>query len=244
MDTKILEDLGLTGAEIKVFIALLEIGQSNAGNVVKKSGLQNAVVHRAFHSLIEKGLVTYIYEGRTKKYQPIEPNQLLNFIDDKKRQLEKLLPALEAKRKLQEKKPNARVFYGIRGIKELLNIITNTKSTKYFSYGGTKKAGEILGDFFWENFHIKRIEKNISAKLLFHPSLKTWLNKLNKLKLTKARLLDKNFEEITETIICNNKVGIIVYSDTPFGFLIEEEKAAKSYKKFFEILWNQAKLNK
>ena len=57
MDNSILEDLGLTGAEIKVFISLLELGSSTAGKVVEKSGLQNAVVHRAFHSLAEKGLL-------------------------------------------------------------------------------------------------------------------------------------------------------------------------------------------
>ena len=52
MDTQILEDIGLTGSEIKVFLTLLELGSSTAGKVVGKSGLQNAVVHRAFHSLI------------------------------------------------------------------------------------------------------------------------------------------------------------------------------------------------
>ena len=49
MDKSIFEDIGLTGAEIKVFLTLLELGSSSAGVVVGKSGLQNAVVHRAFH---------------------------------------------------------------------------------------------------------------------------------------------------------------------------------------------------
>ena len=73
MDTSILEDIGLTGAEIKVFIALLELGSSTAGNIVQHSRLQNAVVHRAFHSLAEKGLMTYVYQGKIKAYQAVEP---------------------------------------------------------------------------------------------------------------------------------------------------------------------------
>jgi len=84
MDTSILEDVGLTGAEIKVFITLLEVGSSTAGRIVEKSGLQNAVVHRAFHSLANKGLITYVMEGRIKQYQAIEPKLLLNFLDEKK----------------------------------------------------------------------------------------------------------------------------------------------------------------
>ncbi len=54
MDVTILEDLGLTTAEIKVYIALLELGNSTAGPLVEKSGLQNSVVHRTLHSLIQK----------------------------------------------------------------------------------------------------------------------------------------------------------------------------------------------
>src|SRR3989339_1914995 len=105
MDTSILEDIGLTGAEIKVFMTLLELGSSSAGKVVEKSGLQNAVVHRAFHSLAEKGLVTYVFNGRIKEYQAIEPKLLIDFIEEKKKKLEKILPELEARTHLAKEKP-------------------------------------------------------------------------------------------------------------------------------------------
>ena len=39
MDTKILEDLGFTNAEIKVYLALLELGSATAGPIIEKSGL-------------------------------------------------------------------------------------------------------------------------------------------------------------------------------------------------------------
>lgn len=236
MDTSILEDIGLTGAEIKVFITLLELGSSTAGKVVEKSGLQNAVVHRAFHSLIEKGIVTYVIEGKIRHYQAIEPKLLLAFIDEKKAKLEKLLPELEEKRKLAKKKPKATIYQGVRGVKELLNLMLETDSKEYFAYGGPQKSHDLLGDFFWKSFHKKRIRKKIKAKLLFHSSLKLWAKELNKYSLTEVRTTEKDFEELTETVICGNKVGIIIYLDKPYGFLIEE-LAARSYKKFFEILW-------
>jgi len=237
MDTSILEDIGLTGSEIKVFLTLLEIGSSTAGKVVEKSGLQNAVVHRAFHSLAEKGLITYVKEGKIRHYQAVEPKLLLGFLEEKKKHLEKLLPELEAKRKLAKQKPQATIFQGIRGVKELLNLMLDTKSRKYFAYGGPQRAHDLLGDFFWESFHRKRISKKIKAKLLFHYSLKWWADELNRLSLTKVKTTRKDFEEVTETIICGDRVAIIIYLDKPFGFLIEEPLAAKSYRKFFELLW-------
>lgn len=238
MDTSILEDIGLTGAEIKVFLSLLELGSSMAGEVVEKSGLQNAVVHRAFHSLIEKGIIIYIKEGKIKRYQTIEPKQLINFLEEKKARLQKLLPELEAKRVLAKQKNKALIFQGIRGVKELINLMLETDAKEYVSYGGSKKSHDLLGDFFWENFQRKRIKNKIKAKLLFHYSLKWWADELNKkYKLTTVKTTQRNFEELSETLICGERVAIIIYLDKPFGFLIEEPHAANSYKKFFELLW-------
>ena len=39
MDITILEDLGLTNAEIKIYLALLELGSTTAGPIIEKSGL-------------------------------------------------------------------------------------------------------------------------------------------------------------------------------------------------------------
>lgn len=241
MDTSILEDLGLTGAEIKVFLTLLELGSSTAGKVVEKSGLQNAVVHRAFHSLAEKGLITYLQEGKIKHYQAVEPKLLLNFIDEKKERLKKLLPELEIKQKLAKEKPIAAMFQGMRGVKELLYLMLETDAKEYNSYGGGKISEETMKTYFWEGYHNRRIEKKISAKLLFHTSLKWRGEELKKKKITTVRYTPKEFEELTETIICGKRVGIIIWLDKPYGFLIEEEKAAKSYRNFFEILWKTAK---
>tara|TARA_B100000315_G_C14493147_1_gene548601 strand:+ start:262 stop:993 length:732 start_codon:yes stop_codon:yes gene_type:complete len=241
MDTSILEEIGLTGAEIKVFLSLLELGSSTAGKVVEKSGLQNAVVHRAFHSLSEKGLITYIKEGKIKHYQTIEPKLLLTFLDEKKARIEKILPELEAKRGLAKQKPQATMFQGTRGVKELISFMLDTDSKEYFAYGAPQKAHDLLGDFFWENLHRRRIKKKIKAQLLFHSSLKWWADELNKkYKLTSVKTTKRNFEEMTETIICGRRVAIIIYLDKPFGFLIEEPLAANSYKKFFDIVWKTA----
>ena len=45
MDTAILEDIGLTNAEIKVYLSLLELGTATAGPIIEKSCLQSSVVH-------------------------------------------------------------------------------------------------------------------------------------------------------------------------------------------------------
>src|SRR3989338_8656486 len=74
MKEDILEDLGLSKAEIKVYISLLELGSSSAGAILQRCGLQNSVTHRALNSLIEKGLISYIAEGKRKIYRSTSPD--------------------------------------------------------------------------------------------------------------------------------------------------------------------------
>ncbi len=55
------------------------------------------------------------------------------------------------------------------------------------------------------------------------------------MKYTKA-----GFEPLTETIIRNDKIGIIIWSDKPLGIIIHQKEAAQSYDQFFKIMWNSA----
>ena len=112
-----------------------------------------------------------------------------------------------------------------------------TKSREYLAYGGPQKAHDLLGDYTWANFHKKRIKNRISAKLIFNDSLRWWGNELKKNKLTEVKYTKKEFEQLTETIIYGNKVAILVYTEKPYGFLIEDQLVSESYKKFFSILW-------
>ena len=88
MDISILEDLGLTQAETKVYLALLELGSSTAGPILEKSGLQNSVVHRALNSLIAKGLINFVSEGKRKIYQATNPEKIIEATDKTKAVIE------------------------------------------------------------------------------------------------------------------------------------------------------------
>src|SRR5437868_1279448 len=115
MDESVLEDLGLTHAEIKVYTSLLELGSSPAGRILEKSGLQNSVVHRALNSLIEKGIINYIVSGKRKVYQATDPEQFYRFIDEKKRRFDELLPELKKKQRLARHSETATIYKGVRG---------------------------------------------------------------------------------------------------------------------------------
>jgi len=239
MDTTILEDIGLTNAEIKVYLSLLELGTATASPIIEKSGLQSSVVHMTLNKLIDKGFVSFVKEGKRNNYQASDPKHISEYIEEKKENFEKILPQLLAKQRTAKQKPETITFKGIRGIKELLYDLLDTGGKEHHTFGSTKNS-LILGDVWWVAYHRKRAQNGIYAKLLFNESLKSWAESKPYAK-TELRYTKEGFEPLTETIIRNDKIGIIIWTEKPIGILIHNKDGAESYDKFFQVLWEAAK---
>ena len=91
LDFSVLKEVGLTEAQIKVYVSLLELGQVTSGKIIKKSGLQNSVVYNALNQLMEKGLVSFVSKGKRKYFSATPLDNLVRFIDDKKERVGKLI---------------------------------------------------------------------------------------------------------------------------------------------------------
>lgn len=239
MDTEILEDLGFTNAQIKVYLSLLELGVSTAGPIIEKSGLQSSVVHSTLNKLIADGFISFIKEGQRNHYQATNPKHILNYIDEKKERFEKILPELILKRDSANKKSDTVTFKGIRGIKELLYELLEAGGTEHHTFGSAKES-LMLGDHFWMSYHKKRAEKGIKAKLIFNKSLKEWTD-VNIYPDAEYKFTESGFEPLTETIIRNDKIGIIIWTEIPIGILIHNIAAAESYDKFWQVMWDSSK---
>lgn len=239
MDVKILEDIGLTNAEIKVYVAVLELGTTTAGPIIEKTELQSSVVHMTLNKLIERGFISFVLEGQRKHYQAANPKHIVDFINEKKERFEEILPELLLKQKLAREKPQAELFQGVKGVKELLYVLLEACGTDHNTFGSTIKS-LMLGEEWWISYHKKRAQLGIHARLLFNESLKTWKAE-KKYPDSELRYTKAGFEPLTETIIRNDKVGIIIWTEKPIGIVIHNKIAAESYNNFFRFMWNNTK---
>ncbi|MBI4896620.1 MAG: BlaI/MecI/CopY family transcriptional regulator [Candidatus Aenigmarchaeota archaeon] len=239
MDTQILEDIGLTNAEIKVYLSLLELGTTTAGPIIEKSGLQSSVVHMTLNKLIEKGFVSFTKEGKRNHYQATNPRHISEYIEEKKERFESLLPQLLTRQLRAKQKPEVVVFKGVRGVKELLLELLDAGGAEHHTFGSAVQS-LMLGDAWWVAYHKKRAAKGISAKLLFNESLQAW-GAEKRYPKAEVKYTKKGFEPLTETIIRNETVGIILWVEKPIGILINNKDLANSYDQFFSVLWGPTK---
>jgi sugar-specific transcriptional regulator TrmB len=193
----------------------------------------------AINKLINKGFVSFVKQGQRNHYQATNPGHISEYIDEKKKQFEELLPKLIQKQKGAKQKSEVVTFRGIKGIRELLQELLMAGGKEHNTMGSAKES-LMMGDTFWLNYHNKRAAKGIKAKLIFNESLKQWVD-VNKYPKAEYKFTKSGFEPLTETIIRNDKIGIIIWTEVPVGILIHNKVAAKSYDNFFEILWKQGK---
>lgn len=235
MDTTILEDLGLSKGEIKVYLTLLELGSTKVGKVIEKSTMASSAVHNALHALVDKGLVSYIIKGQIKFYQAVPVKQLIYFIEDKKRRVLELLPELELKQKLAGEKQEAEIFVGIKGILTMLNILIDDakKGDNYYFFATYLKDRNEEVQQFFKQYDLKRKEKGLMIRGLAPKELKPLFEGRKVLQMKYP-----HFHIPSDISICNKKVALIVWGEKPVGYLIYSPQIAEMYTEFFLKIWN------
>lgn len=235
MDTKILEDIGLTHGEIKVYIALLETGPSTAGAVLDKAKVQNSVFHMCVNSLIEKGLVSYVKKNRFRIYSAAAPENFVTYLKDKEKEIENLLPELKAKQIFAKEKQDVELFEGTKGIITAMNMLIEDarkgNEFLFFSADVDEKNEEIQK--FYEKFDSKRKIKGLVSKGIAPTKLEPLFKKRKYLHMKySGNAVPAN------SGICNDKMALISWGEKPKAVLIQSKQIVEKQKIFFNELWN------
>lgn len=247
MDTKILESVGFTRGEISVYLSLLRIGETTTGDIIKESRITGSKVYEILDRLIKKGLVSYIIREKTKYFQAVSPNRLLDYVNRKetelikqKRYIETIIPELKSIQRSKQRIQSSQIFEGYEGIKTVFNLILESlePNEEYyvFTVGDEIKNEKVR--LFFQNHHRKRIRRKIKVKIIANPR-RPFFRKLSKLKNLQMRYYDNPIP--LGVVIFKDYVVTLTFREKPTAFLIRSQQIADSYKDFFINLWEKSK---
>jgi len=247
MNASILEQIGLSKNEIKVYFALLELDQSSATPIVKKSGIPNSKIYPTLEKLIKKGLATYIIKNNVKYFQSSDPKNLIDILNKKekqivqqKREIEKLIPEIQFKREQTRERQEASIYEGLEGVKAAFNNILNSLKGReeylVFTLGEELKLKETIT--FFQNYHKKRREKKIKVRLISNIKLKDFILKYHKYSGMKFKFTSQSLP--TGLFIYKDHVMTIIWGERPTAFVIKSKKNYEYYKEFFEDMWKKS----
>jgi len=244
METQILEELGLTKNEVKVYLALLELGSTPAGKLIKKVGMHRGIVYDLIDLLIDKGLVSYVIKANRKYFEANDPERLKEYLESKKQELEKkqmdldkLIPELQLKRQISKEEQEGTIFKGKKGLKSIFEDILNDKK-EWLVFGATGKFKDIFHAYFIQ-FHNRRAKSKIPLRIIFKDEIRKQRREID-LKLCNIKYLPDSYLTPSTTFIYGNKVAIINWSTEPMAFLMRSKQVADSYRSFFDVLWKTA----
>lgn len=239
MEEGILEEIGLSKTEAKVYLTLNEIGSSTVNSISKKSKIFRSNIYDALDRLVEKGLVAFSIKENVKYYDATDPAHLVNLVRDKEKQITELIPRLKIKSKFAQHERYSEI---IRGIPAFMNVLYSFLEYKdeILVYGIPKEAPEMLKTKI-PHFHKERIKRKISMKHLYNYDARDRIIYLNNLPFTEARYLDDNFKSNVSTNICGDEVVLSLWTNPPLVIRIVSKEIAEAYKNYFRVLWANSK---
>ena len=125
---QVLENLGFSPNDIKVYLMLNDFGSSKAGKIAKQAKVDRSSCYSALKRLIEKGLVSYVSIGQVKWYQATGPKRLLYYLKEQEEDVKEILPDLDARYKVAKIEGQVRLFRGKKGIRSILGDILKTEN--------------------------------------------------------------------------------------------------------------------
>lgn len=248
MNEQLLEEIGLTKGEIKVYLTLLKLGETTTGKVIEEAQISSGKIYEILDKLIKKGLVSYIVKEKTKYFSPASPNRILDYMHEKEKDLSqkeqellKELPSLIAIEKAGKKSYETNLFKGFKGIQTaIFEALEDLNSKDEVLTMGVRSSKEEKYNILWKRWHIERINKKITCKMIFSDRNTEYFKAFSKMKFTEVRVLTGITPSAID--IMGERVLIFTYGEEQSCLSIKNPEIAQSFRTFFENLWGVAKI--
>lgn len=262
MDISILKEAGLTEGEVKVYLALIRLGLTTIGPIVKESHVAHSIIYKILDNLKEKGLVSYIVKEKTKHFQAAQPQKIIDYIEERKEKLneskqkiEQLLPKIMAFAQPAEG-VSAQVFEGFKGFITAWEICyTKLKKGEEYHSWGVYPYQEERFHLYWQRDHKRREKVGFNGKILFNQGtdLKILRNR-NSYRGLEARYMPTPLQTPAWFVVYKDVTNISLQTrkgiknteeiskiNIPFSVVIINQEIADTFEVFFQDLWKRSK---
>jgi|SRR5579872_1612740 len=247
MFQEILQSIGLSPNETKIYEAMLELGESSISDIAVKAKIHRRNAYDAVHRLIDKGLCFEILSGAKNNYSPVDPDKLRELLAEKQNQLQEVLPILAGKYREQKSPEEAYIYKGFEGLKNIWRLIVRVGKDSHF-VGAKAQWFDSRLEASRKAFFNEANRRKIKFYLLFDDEVKTKLPGFaEKFPATaEYRFLPKEYS--TNSVIQIIGDYVLTYTGISLGkmdenttfFVIHSKDLAESYRTWFWFLWQKS----
>lgn len=239
MYQKELQQLGLSKKEADVYLAALELGETTAHRIAKKSGIKRATVYRIVELLKEKGLVSTYSKKSITFFCAENPKIIKEKIASNLKMIDEILPGLFSLTNIIDQKPKIRYYEGREELRELILETIKYPSKEIVSWSAGESI-EIYGESFWEEEYITvRIKRKIPIRLIYANVPMGYKHQSSgKTQLRQVRI-EKSHKFIfgIQIKLFGNRFSAFIADKEAMGIMIESKKTFDTLKSIFEVHW-------
>lgn len=238
-----LEELGLSEAEAKVYLGLLDTGSTLAGPIIKKTGLHRGTTYQILQRLKEKGLVSSIIKGKKQHFEATNPERLLDVLMEKEEKLQGILPKLKARSEASKEKQEVTVYYGAKGVRSAIDKMLEElrPNGEYHDFGVSGLFRDVMGTY-WDLFQKRKKTYGIKSHVIFNENVREKNPQLLKDYFGEYRFHPQEYASVTDTLIFKDTVILLIWTASPpVAVVIKSRDNARSYLNQFKLMWSYLK---
>lgn len=242
MEENLLESLGLTNWESRTYLALVEMGSTTTGPLIKKCEVPQSKIYAVLESLNKKGLVGYTIKGKIKYFQATDPSKVIALFKERENRVKTILE--ELKQKQNAAKQSVELFEGFKAIRNMFISIIETanKGEEWYGFGPGVYSDEV--NKFYEWWGPRRESTGLKSNLLISKQNKERFERnLSKEDLKKVKKITRYSPVYFpgDVFIYPDNVVIIDWNNPPTAIHIISKNLSGQYMDFFKALWRLAK---
>lgn len=243
MDSPLLSqllELNIPLNEARVYLVLLEIGQTSAGEIIKRAKLHRSVVYESLERLIDKKLVYKLTKQNISYFQPTDPERIRERVKSQERIAQRLVPKL--KDLMHTQGSEIIVHEGLESYRRFwLEAMQRLPkgSVDYVAGSIGKKWQEYMGEEM-EMFLKIRIEREIKWKMLVFDRDEVELElKKRHPKLHEYRLIPREASNDGNFNIFDNESVVLHSTTEPMIIEVKNPTLVRVFQNIFDLLWEE-----
>lgn len=243
MYQEILQKIGLSLNEARVYEALLYLGEANVNTISIKSKVHRRNVYDSLNKLIEKGLSSETFVKGEKLFKAVDPQRLKEILKDQESALDSFLPDMKKMYQAVEPDAEAYFFRGVEGFKTYLQLMLQEKQTVYF-IGAKAFWLDPRLQHYLRHFDAERKKKGIKFVHLFDYEIKKQKPEILNMVGKPYKFLPPKYSSGTAVDIFGDYVVTFVgvkpgeLYEEPLQFVLKSKVLAEGYRKFFQFMWD------
>ncbi len=240
-----LAQLGLDGKKAQVYLASLQLGTASAQEIARKAGLKRPTATEILEGFVDRGLVNFITEKRTRLFTAEPPQKLVALLEEQTRQTKTILPELQALYGKSWHRPRVQFYEGIEGIKTVYEDTLTTSTKELRGILSMHDLYKVPGKAYMDEYIQRRIQLGITLKVI--RSEATEVEAAWPTSHAQRRILHfapKDMPLAMTMYLYDGKVALIGTEQEKFGMIIRSEEYYQMQSHLFETLWHVTRVAK